>query len=60
MSATIIPDSSTVRWGPRWHSGYGTVLQIRRLLVRFQMVSLEFSIDIILPIAQWSWGQLSS
>jgi hypothetical protein len=28
----------------------GTVLQIVRSLVRFQMVSLEFFIDIILPI----------
>ena len=37
--------------GPRWHSGQGAVLQIGRSLVRFQMVSLEFFIDIILPIA---------
>jgi len=29
------------------------VLQIGRSLVRFQMVSLEFFIDIILPIALW-------
>ena len=29
----------------------GAVLQIGRSLVRFQMVSLEFFIDIILPIA---------
>jgi len=35
------------------------VLQIGRSLVRFQMVSLEFFIDIILPIALWPWVQLS-
>ena len=35
------------------------VLQIGRSLVRSQMVSLEFSIDIILPIALCPWGRLS-
>ena len=40
--------------GPRWHSGKDAVLQIGRSLVRFQMVSLEFFIDIILPIALWA------
>jgi len=35
--------------GPRWHSGYGAVLQIGRSLVRSQMVSLEFFIDISFP-----------
>jgi hypothetical protein len=44
---------------PRWHSGYGTALQIGRSLVRFQVVSLEFFIDIILPIALWPWVRLS-
>ena len=37
----------------------GAVLQIGRSLVRFQMVSLEFFIDIILPIVLWPWGRLS-
>ena len=32
---------------------------IGRSLVRFQMVSLEFFIDIILPITLWTWGRLS-
>ena len=45
--------------GPRWHSGEGAALQIGRSLVRFQMVSLEFFIDIILLIALWPWGRLS-
>jgi hypothetical protein len=46
-------------WGPQWHSGLGTVLQIGRSLVRFQTVSLEFFIDIILLFAPWHWGWLS-
>jgi hypothetical protein len=45
------------RWW--WHSGWGTVLQIGRSLVRFQMVSLNFSVHIILLIALWHWGRLS-
>jgi hypothetical protein len=42
-----------------WHSGYGAVLQIGRSLVRYQMVTLELFIDIILPIALWPWGRLN-
>jgi hypothetical protein len=34
------------KWGPRWHSGYGAVLQIGRSLFRSQLVSLEFFIVI--------------
>jgi len=36
-----------------------SVLQIGRSLVLFQMVSLEFFIEIIFPIALWLWGRLS-
>ena len=45
--------------GPRGHSGWSAVLENVRSLVRSQMVSLEFFIDIILPISQWPWGRLS-
>ena len=33
-------------WGPLWYSGKGAVLQIGRSLVRSQLVSFEFFIDI--------------
>ena len=49
----------TFVWGPQWHSGLSDMLHIGRPLVRSQMVSLEFFIDIILPIALWPWGGLS-
>ena len=34
-------------------------LQTGRSRVRFEIVSLEFFIDIILPAALWPWGGLS-
>jgi hypothetical protein len=36
-----------------------TEQQTGRSRVRFPIVSLEYFIDIILPIALWSWGRLS-
>ena len=35
------------------------VLQIGRSLVRFQMVLMEFFIDVILRIELWPWGRLN-
>jgi len=37
----------------------GTALQTGRLRDRFQVVSLEFFIDVFLPAALWPWGRLS-
>ena len=39
--------------------GWGTALQAGRSWVRFQMVSLEFFVDVILPAALWPWGRFS-
>jgi len=39
--------------------GWDTALPVTRSLVWFPMVSLEFFIDIILPVALWPWGWLS-
>jgi hypothetical protein len=34
----------------------GTALQVGKSRVRFPMVSLEFFVGIILPVALWPWG----
>jgi hypothetical protein len=39
--------------------GWGTALQTESLRDRFPIVSLEFFIDIILPVALWLWGRLN-
>ena len=42
----------------RGAGGWGTALQAGRSRVRFPMVSLDFFIDIILPVGLWPWGWL--
>jgi hypothetical protein len=39
--------------------GSGTALQTGMSRFRFPMVSPEFFIDIIVPVALWPWGRLS-
>ena len=45
----------TARGGP---VGGGTAMKAGRLRVRFPMVSLQFSIDIVLPAVLWLCGRL--
>jgi hypothetical protein len=40
--------------------GRGSELQAGRSQSRFPILSLEFFIDIILPVALWPWGDSSS
>ena len=52
--------SPTVVTGARGGAvGWGTALQGGKSRVQFPMVSVEFSIDIILPAAPWLWRWLS-
>ena len=47
--------------GPRGDAGgWCTALQAGRSWIPFLMVSLEFFIDMILPVAVWLWGRLSN
>jgi hypothetical protein len=39
--------------------GWGTMLQAGRSEVLFLMRSLDFSVDLLLPVTLWPWGQLS-
>jgi hypothetical protein len=39
--------------------GWGTMLQAGRPRVRFPMRSLDFSINLLLTVTLWPWGQLS-
>jgi hypothetical protein len=38
---------------------WGTMLQAWRSRIRFSMRSLNFSIELIIPVALWPWGSLS-
>ena len=60
LSAPLVAWSHALRGGPSdsvgGAFGCGTALQAGRSRVRFPMVSLEFFINVIFPVALWPWG----
>jgi hypothetical protein len=42
-----------------WMVGWGTMLHVGRLWVRFPLKSSYFSVDLMLPATLWLWSQFS-
>jgi hypothetical protein len=58
-SLLMLSTPTSVRGARRGALGWGTALQAGRSRIRFPMSSLEFFIDILLPVALWPWVRLS-
>ena len=53
----LFTDTNT-QWGTRWRSWLRHCATSRKVSGSILMVSLEFFIDIILPVALWPWSRL--